>query len=107
MVGQTEKPVPPGPAPSPALRAAVRLHQAGDLSRAEALYREAIAAAADDADALHLLGMLAFERRQYDKAAASIRRAPAPKPSTISRMTATGSARGMQWNRSLGDTEGA
>ncbi len=40
------------------LREAVRLHQAGDLGRAEALYREAIAAAPDDADALHLLGVL-------------------------------------------------
>ena len=49
------------PAPTPSLQEAVRLHQAGDLSGAEALYKQAIAAAPDDADALHLLGVLCHQ----------------------------------------------
>jgi Flp pilus assembly protein TadD len=51
-----------GEAPSPTLKEAVRLHQAGELACAEALYREAIAAAPDDADALHLLGVLSHQK---------------------------------------------
>ena len=56
--------VAPGAAASPTLKEAVRLHQAGHLGRAEALYREAIAAVPDDADALHLLGVLCHQKGQ-------------------------------------------
>ena len=50
------------PTPTPALQEAVRLHRAGDLGRAVALYREAIAAAPVDADALHPLGVLCHQK---------------------------------------------
>ena len=53
-----------GEAPASTGKEAVRLHQAGELGRAEALYREAIAAAPDDADALHLPGVLAHQQGQ-------------------------------------------
>ena len=57
------------------LREAVRLHQAGDLGRAEALYREAVAAAPDDADALHLLGVLSHQKGQSALGVGHIERA--------------------------------
>jgi hypothetical protein len=47
---------------------AVAAHQAGALRRAEALYREAIAADARDVESLHMLGMVLFERRRYREA---------------------------------------
>ncbi|MFQ5772928.1 MAG: tetratricopeptide repeat protein [Kiloniellaceae bacterium] len=44
------------------LRRAVRLQQAGDLARAEALYREVLAAEPDNPDALHLMGVLCHQK---------------------------------------------
>ncbi|MCH8045270.1 MAG: glycosyltransferase family protein [Planctomycetes bacterium] len=57
------------------LQSALARHRAGRHAEAGKLYRRVLIADSQNADALHLLGMLAFERRQYDQAAASIRRA--------------------------------
>jgi len=45
------------------------------LSEAEALYRRALAVQPDHPDALHLLGVLAYQARRYDAAVATISRA--------------------------------
>jgi Flp pilus assembly protein TadD/2-polyprenyl-3-methyl-5-hydroxy-6-metoxy-1,4-benzoquinol methylase len=44
------------------LTQAVRLHQAGQLGEAAALYREVLTADPNSADALHLLGMIALQQ---------------------------------------------
>jgi len=51
------------------LTEAVRLHQAGQLEQAAALYRKALAADPNCADALHLLGMIALQQGQAKTAA--------------------------------------
>jgi protein O-GlcNAc transferase len=43
------------------LRAGLAHHQAGRLNRAEALYRKVLSADPNHADALHLLGVVAFQ----------------------------------------------
>ena len=58
---QTEPRVSPADIPS-LLRRAVGLHQAGQLGEAEKLYNQAIQAAPDNFDALHLYGVLKHQR---------------------------------------------
>jgi protein O-GlcNAc transferase len=65
---------------APLLAAAVAHHQADRLADAEALYRQVLAAAPDDIDALHLLGVLATQSNQHETAVALIRRAVALQP---------------------------
>jgi protein O-GlcNAc transferase len=55
-------------------------HQAGRLKEAEALYREILQARPDDADALHLLGVLAHQRGEHAEAVTQIKRAIAINP---------------------------
>jgi len=73
------------------LAAAVHQHEGGDLVAAEALYRQVLARAPEHPDALHLLGLIAQaagdvleagpdKLNQYQRAAASIRRALALRP---------------------------
>ncbi|HEX8525176.1 MAG TPA: tetratricopeptide repeat protein [Tepidisphaeraceae bacterium] len=50
------------------LRSAQRLHQAGQLADAEALYREVLHASADDRTAMHLLGLVLFQTGRGDEA---------------------------------------
>ena len=59
---------------------AVALHQEGRLSEADALYAEILAAHPDFAEALHLKGVIAYDRQNYDGALAMISRAMALKP---------------------------
>jgi len=47
-------------------------HRAGDLSRAEALYREVLAAQPDHADALHMLGLAALQAGRFPTARAHL-----------------------------------
>lgn len=61
---------------------AVALHQAGDLDAAAAAYRDILRAAPDDSDALHYLGVLAFQKQHYGDAAALIEQAIALKGDT-------------------------
>ncbi|MBC7858164.1 MAG: tetratricopeptide repeat protein, partial [Burkholderiaceae bacterium] len=61
---------------------AVALHQAGELDAAEAAYRTILLLAPNESDALHYLGVLAFQRARYAEAAALIEQAIAIKNDT-------------------------
>ena len=63
------------------LQQALAHHQAGHMSQAEALYRQALAAEPSNPDALHLLGVLAYQVGQLDAAVDLIARAVAVNPS--------------------------
>jgi len=58
----------------------VRLHQAGRLAEAEAIYRAALAAQPEHPEALHLLGVIAHQVGRADKAVELIGRALARMP---------------------------
>jgi tetratricopeptide (TPR) repeat protein len=62
------------------LRRAVEQHQAGRIEDAEALYHQVLADDPGNADALNLLGVIAFARTQYGEAQAFYRRAIAANP---------------------------
>jgi protein O-GlcNAc transferase len=66
-------------AASQQLLEAVALHQAGELDAAEAAYRAILLRAPNDSDALHYLGVLAFQKKRYSDAAALIEQAIAIK----------------------------
>src|SRR5690348_16601586 len=75
----------PAEAPTPQdLLNAIRLHQAGDLPRAEASYRRILAADPDQPDALHYLGLLAHQVGQHGPAWELMRRAIALRPRSAS-----------------------
>jgi tetratricopeptide (TPR) repeat protein len=62
------------------LEVALGHHQAGRLAQAEALYRQILAQFPQQPDALHLLGMLAYETRNYPAAIALIEQAITQSP---------------------------
>lgn len=81
----TAAPMPvPVPVPAPDLAAlfndGVKLHQAGRLADAEAIYRRVLEARADHPGALHLLGVLDIQRGQPAAAIDKIRAALAVNP---------------------------
>ena len=57
------------------LEQAVKLHHAGQLDEAEALYRQILASDPNDADALQLLGMVQFESGKKQESLELLRRA--------------------------------
>ena len=59
---------------------ALALHEAGRLDAAEAAYRTLLAAQPDDAEALHLLGVLHHQREQHAAALELLAQAVALKP---------------------------
>jgi len=61
------------------LQQALRDHHAGRLDLAEQAYRHILQATPNQADALHLLGVIACQRERYEEAADWIRRAIAVK----------------------------
>jgi predicted O-linked N-acetylglucosamine transferase (SPINDLY family) len=63
-----------------ALQTALEHHQAGRRAEAEALYRAVLAQRPDHPDALHLLGVLAWQANQTDAAIALIGQAIAASP---------------------------
>ena len=63
-----------------AIATAVKYHQAGQLDRAEPIYREVLQADPNQADALHLLGLIAQQNGQIETAIDYISRAIASNP---------------------------
>jgi protein O-GlcNAc transferase len=59
---------------------ALQHHQAGRLREAEILYRQIVSQEPENADAMHLLGLIAHRSGKYDAAADLIRRAIALHP---------------------------
>jgi Flp pilus assembly protein TadD len=59
---------------------ALRHHRGGDLDKAQSVYRQILLQQPNQADALHLLGMLLHQRGQSDEAERSIRRAISIRP---------------------------
>lgn len=57
------------------LKGALEHHRVGRLSEAEALYREALEADPDNVDALHFLGIIAYQRGKHGEAEALISQA--------------------------------
>ena len=62
------------------MSAAVKYHQAGQLSRAEGIYRQVLKADPNQADALNLLGVLAHQQGRHDVAIEKIGRAISLNP---------------------------
>ena len=58
-----------------ALQLALKLHQSGNLPKAETIYKKILKTDPQNADALHLLGMIAHNFEKYDLAINLIRRA--------------------------------
>jgi predicted O-linked N-acetylglucosamine transferase (SPINDLY family) len=84
------------------LRAAIAHHQSGNLSEAESTYRQILHVDPQDAEALHWLGAIAYQRGEYDRALSHIRPALALQPQNpIFHNTA-----GMTY-RALGDADAA
>lgn len=59
---------------------ALTLHQQGDLSRAQAIYRDILTQAPAQADVLFLLGIIAMQMQNFDEAATLLGRATAANP---------------------------
>jgi tetratricopeptide (TPR) repeat protein len=70
--------------PAGTLSAAIRLHQAGRLGEAEAVYRQLLDRDPGDADALHLLGVLAYQGENHGLAVRLIGAAIGRNPSVPS-----------------------
>src|SRR5688572_14601375 len=66
---------------SEALALAVEHHEKGRLADAEQIYRQILAIDPQDADALHLLGVIGLQVGQHEVAVECIRRAIALDPS--------------------------
>ncbi len=66
------------------LQSATQLHQAGQLDKAETLYRKVLSQEPNNANALHLLGVISIQRRQFPAAIDSIRKAIALQPNAAS-----------------------
>jgi len=71
------------------LARAVEHHRAGRLEQAEALYRKVIKVQPNEADALHLLGMLAHKRGQFNEAENLVRQAIAARGRPVAEFSNT------------------
>ena len=63
-----------------ASRRAAESHRAGKLDEAERIYRDVLAEAPDHFDALHALGVIAAQRRDFSRAQALLQRALEVEP---------------------------
>ncbi len=84
------------------LNAAVASHRAGDLERARALYEDVLRADPSQADALHMLGVLAQQRGDLPRARELIEAAVAARPTLALAQYNLGNVRAQQ-----GDVPGA
>ncbi len=87
---------------SSTLQKAVQLHQAGDIPRAEALYRQVLRNDPRHADALHLLGVAALQKCEPHAAVEMLRKAVAANRTVAGYHSNLGAA-----YRALGDRERA
>ncbi len=71
---------PTSTAHAPRLQRAMEHHQAGRLQEAELLYKQILTDDPNQVDALHRLGLLAFQVKRYDAAALLLRKATAYAP---------------------------
>jgi Tfp pilus assembly protein PilF len=62
------------------MQSATRFHQAGQLDRAERLYQQILSIRPGHADAVHLLGVIACQRGQFDRGLELISRAIVASP---------------------------
>lgn len=62
---------------------AVRLHQGGQLDKADAIYREILAVDPDHASALNLLGVVSLQRHDYEAARRFLERAVHLEPDQV------------------------
>ena len=60
---------------SSTLQTAMKLHHAGEIDRAESLYRDVIEEEPANSDARHLLGVAAHQRGDHERVSASSARA--------------------------------
>jgi protein O-GlcNAc transferase len=74
------------------LQSAVEFHQRGQLAQAEALYRAILDRAPEHFDALHLLGVIAYQLRNFDAAMLLIGRALRVNPQDASAHSNIGNA---------------
>jgi tetratricopeptide (TPR) repeat protein len=65
------------------LQEALAHQQAGDLAAAMRAYERVLAAAPDDFDALHMLGVVHYQRHAFDRAEALLRTAIAQRPDVV------------------------
>jgi tetratricopeptide (TPR) repeat protein len=63
------------------IETALAFHASGQLDEAEKIYREVLTCDPNNADALHLIGVMACERGNYDEAVNALQRALAVRPS--------------------------
>ncbi len=54
--------------PSDLLTKAMALHKSGDLENAEKIYNEILMAVPDNPEIVHFLGIICWQRRDYDRA---------------------------------------
>jgi len=78
------KELPASPNAQTLVQQALAHHRAGQFGEAERLYRQALDLDPNHADAIHLLGMLAFQTGDLDRAATTIRQAIAIHPAAAS-----------------------
>src|SRR5437763_1953416 len=67
--------------PSSSMQLALRRHQLGELDDAERMYREVLKSEPHNADAHHLLGLVALQQSQHERAIEHLRQAIACNPS--------------------------
>ncbi len=65
---------------SETLQLAEQYHHAGEVAKAESLYRQVLQVQPNNADALHLLGLLAYQTKRHEEAEALINQAIAINP---------------------------
>ena len=66
------------------LNNAVRLHEQGRLDEAEAMYRQLLEISPEQTDVLHLLGMLALQKKSFDSAIELLYKAVRLAPEVVS-----------------------
>jgi protein O-GlcNAc transferase len=86
------------------LQRAMQTHGAGNLSQAEELYTKVLSADARQFDALHMLGVLCCQRRNFDRAIALFNRALEVSPQSVDALVNLGRAQSEAGNQDNAET---